>query len=266
MNDRPQRVSAVVLAGGVNEIPLYEGYRPGYKALVEVGGRPCIRYVLDALSASRSVGEICVVGAEDLLAPAVGDRGVIYRPAEDNPLGSFLTGLRAFQSNDQVLVTAADLPLLTGPIVDAFLDGCAAAAPARRETVCISVVRREDFVGPFGRTHKAINHFRDGIYAHGNLALADPRILRNATAMRRMNAMYAARKSELRSALALGASVGLAYVIGVHFLHLLTLRQMAAIASRRFGIRLVPVALSHPEVAVDVDEPEDFAVVSELLA
>jgi CTP:molybdopterin cytidylyltransferase MocA len=222
--------------------------------------------VLDALRASSSVGEICVVGAEEVLAPAVGDRAVTYRPADDNPLGSFLTGLRVFQSSQEVLVTAADLPLLTGPIVDAFIDACGAAPTGRPENLYISVVRREDFIGPFARTHKAINRFRDGVYGHGNLALADPRILRNAAAMERINAMYAARKSELRSALALGLSVGLAYVIGVHFLHLLTLRQMAAIASRRFGIGLVPVTLPHPEVAVDVDEPEDFEVASELLA
>lgn len=31
----PGRLAAMVMAGGVNTIPPYEGYQPGYKALVE---------------------------------------------------------------------------------------------------------------------------------------------------------------------------------------------------------------------------------------
>jgi hypothetical protein len=35
-------VKAVVLAGGINRIPLFEGYTPGYKALMPFRGRPSI--------------------------------------------------------------------------------------------------------------------------------------------------------------------------------------------------------------------------------
>lgn len=266
MDVRPKGVDAVILAGGINRIALYDGYTPGFKGLVEFGGRPSIRYVLDALSGSRYVREVCIVGSREALDSAVGDRRVTYQAPDDNPLGSFLTGLRAFKDSAQVLVTAADLPLLTPAITDAFIEACARTPTRYTANLYLAVVRREQFTGAVTGVRKAINHFRDGVYAHGNVALVDPRILRTATALDRLNAMYAARKSEVRSALALGLSVGLAYVVGVHLLHALTLDRMAAIASRRFGVGIVPVAVPHPEVAIDVDEPGDYQLITTLLA
>lgn len=266
MQIEPTSVDAVILAGGVNRIPLYEGYTPGFKGLVSFHGRPSLRRVLDALEGSRYVRRLCIVGSQDDLHTAAGQTSAFYQPPEDNPLGSFLTGLRTFQDSPQVLVSAADLPLLTPAIVDAFIDACAAAPTTYAANLYLPVVRREAFTGNFAGTRKAINHFRDGIFAHGNLVLVDPKILRTGTALERINAMYAARKSEIRSALALGLGVGLSYVVGVHLLHALTLAQMASIASRRFGIGIVPVVVGFPELALDVDEPSDYQVVHRLLS
>ncbi len=55
MRIEPAGIDVVVLAGGVNKIALYDGYQPGYKALVDFGGRPSIQYVLRALRQSRYV-------------------------------------------------------------------------------------------------------------------------------------------------------------------------------------------------------------------
>lgn len=63
-----------------------------------------------------------------------------------------------------------------------------------------------------------------------------------------------------------GARVGLAFVLGVYVFHLLTIQQMAAIASRRFQIGIVPVPIRHPEVSLDVDEPGDYRLVTEILS
>jgi molybdopterin-guanine dinucleotide biosynthesis protein A len=265
MDVRPKSVDTVVLAGGVNRISLYDGYTPGFKALVDINGRASIRRVLDALEGSRYVGRVCIVGSQEALGAAVGGTPVVYQPPDDNPLGSFLRGLRVFEDSVRVLVTAADLPLLTPAITDAFIEACAAAPTEYAASLYLPVVRKEMFTGLLAGTRKAINHFRDGTYAHGNLALVDPGILRTATALDRMNAMYAARKSEVRSALALGLGVGLSYVVGVHLLHALTLKQMASIASKRFGIGIVPVTVPFPELAIDVDEPADYQVVQHVL-
>src|SRR5689334_11973374 len=60
-------LDAVVLAGSVNKIALFDGAQPGWKALVRMHGRPLISYVLDALHDARTVGRIIVVGASEVL-------------------------------------------------------------------------------------------------------------------------------------------------------------------------------------------------------
>ena len=266
MHVEPHSVAAIVMAGGVNRIPLFDGYQPGYKALVPVNGTPSIRYPLRALRASRYVQDICVVGSRDDLAGAVGDPSVAFTPPGGALLDSIVSGLKAFRDRPLVLATTADLALLSGAIVDAFIEACAAAPTVFKTNLFVSVVRKEDFTGPFARVDKIMGRFRDGTFCHGNLMLVQPTLLDEAVAMERINAMYAGRKGAISSALALGVRVGLSFVIGVYLLHLLTMRQMAAIASRRFQIGIVPVPIPYPEVALDVDERADYQLVSEILA
>jgi hypothetical protein len=105
--------------------------------------------------------------------------------------------------------------------------------------------------------------FRDVTVCHGNLLLVNPSLPHSEAAMSRINAMYAARKNAVKCALAIGWGLGLAYVVGVHFLHLLSLEAMAGKASRRFGFGIVPVLMPYPEVCLDVDEAADYELVRE---
>ncbi len=255
----------MVMAGGVNTISRYDGYAPGFKALVEICGRPAIRYPLAALRASRYIRDIRVVGQREALADAVADPSIPFAPSGDTLLGSIVAGLRAFRDRPVVLGTTADLPLLTGPIVDAFLEACAAIPVEYDANIFVSVVRKQDFAGLLAGVDKIMVRFRDGIFCHGNLLLVQPAVLDNAVAMQRINAIYAGRKGAISSALAFGPRIGLAFVFGVHLFHVLTMPQMAAMASRRFQIGIVPVAIPYPQVSLDVDEHADYRLVVEIL-
>lgn len=262
----PGTVTGMIMAGGLNRIPLYDDYTPGYKALVQIGGRPVIRYPLAALRASRYVGDVHIVGDHHALADAVGDPSIPFAPSGGTLLESITAGLRALRDRPLVLATTADLPLLTGGIIDAFLDACAAVPVEHDTNVFVSVVRREDFTGPFARVDKIMAHFRDGIFCHGNLMLLQPMLLNNQVAMARINAIYSGRKGAISSALAFGARVGLAFVVGVYLFHLVSMRRMTAIASTRFGMGIHAVPIPYPEVSLDVDEPADYRLVGEILA
>ena len=265
MHIEPHSVSAIIMAGGVNRISLYDGYRPGYKALLNINGTASIRYPLNALRQSRYVRDICVVGAREDLVDAVGDPAVAFTPPGGSLLESIVAGLSFYRDRAFVLATTADLALLSGTIVDAFIEACAATPTVFETNLFLSVVRKQDFTGPFGRVDKIMARFRDGTFCHGNVAIVQPALLDDAAAMERINAVYAGRKGALSSALAFGARVALVFVIGVYLLHLLTIRQMAAIASRRFQMGIVPVPVPYPEVALDVDEPADYRLVSVIL-
>jgi molybdopterin-guanine dinucleotide biosynthesis protein A len=264
------RVKALVLAGGINRIPLFEGYTPGYKALVPFHGRPAILYTLDALRAVPQVARVCIAGAEAELRPAL--EGTVhagdacdFAPGGETLRDSIFSGLRHFAGSGRVLVLTADLPLITPGSVADFLTACGRIKVGDASALLLSVVPRHCYTGAYRHFTKPFNRFRDVEVCHGNLWLADPRLLENTRAVARINRVYNARKNPLAEALAVGPRVGLAFIIGVRLLHALTLEQMTHLAGEQFGVEGAAVIVEHPEITIDVDEPDDYRFVMEQL-
>ncbi len=259
------KVPVVILAGGVNRIELYPGYEPGNKALILFHGKPSLQYTLAAVSGSGRAGEIAVVGPEAELKEAVAGHQVTFIEPGEALLENIIRGISHFESEPRVLIATADIPLVTPEIVREFVGTCEAIPTSYQGNLYLSVVPKEAFTGPFAVQGKGYNRFRDTAICHGNLFLADPRFLRNERAMSRINGMYAARKSPIKSAMAVGLGLGLTYVLGVHLFHLVTLSGMARAASKTFHMGFLPVPCPHPEIALDVDEPADYELVSRIL-
>lgn len=253
----------VVLAGGVNRRPLYDGYQPDYKAVLQIGGKPLLVYVLEALKQSR-VSEVGVVGDRERLKPFVGERRV--ESGGESLVESIKAALGFFPDDERVLLCTADLPMLRGEMVDRFLRDCPTGTTGYEDELFLSVVPREHFVGAFATCGKNFNTFRGLALCHGNLALASPGILKNPVAMGRIEALYATRTNPVKNALALGVDLGLAYLVGVHLMPLLSLERFAGLLSRRFNIGMAAVRSPFPEIAVDIDEPGDLEIARRRLA
>lgn len=255
-------IDVVILASGVNHISLYEGYEPGYKALIPFHGKASIRYVLEALDTVASIGRVCVEGPVEALraelADRLADRRIELVPGGESFLDSVVIGLEHFRSSRRVLFVTADLPLLTPDAVTEFLAGAAAADPQGAGKLFVSVVPKDAFTGSFARPTKPFNGYRGMPVCHGNLFAADPRLLDMPNVRRKIDAMYAGRKSAVTTTLALGLDIALVYMLGVEILHLIRLEPMARYVSRRFGFGIVPVVVRRPEITEDVDEAEDY--------
>lgn len=256
----------MVLAGGVNTIALYEGYTPGHKAILDFHGKPSIVYTLDALAKSKVAKEcVGIVGQEKEIKAALGNFQSEFIAEGGTLLESILNALKRYKNEDALLITNADIPLIKSEAVDEFAEKCFQAKSPWRENVFVSVIPKEKFSGKFQCVDKGLSRFRDVEVCHGNLFMANPSVLDNEDAIRRINTVYNARKSPVQSALATGLRVGLSYVLGVHLLHILTMHQMANIASARFGIGFIPIVSSYPEIAVDADEPADYQFICDRL-
>lgn len=249
---------AVVVAGGINRRALYEGYKPGYKALVQIGGRPLIAYVMEALEGA--VDEIGIVGDETALSPVTGRRKFAH-PGK-SLLESLIQALKMFPDDPYVLLVPGDLPMMKKPMVEQFLLLC---QQRPRGDFYLAMVPEERFVPPFDQIRKYMSPFKDGVMCHGNLALVNPDVLQVREAMDRIDPVYQERLSPIRSAMALGPGLGLVYMLGVHFFHRLKMETFARIAGRHFGLKLIPIVCPYPELAIDVDEPADYRVACEVL-
>lgn len=258
-------IDAVVLAGGINRIRLFEGDVPGYKALLPFAGKSSLRYVLEALRGTPEIGRIAVVGPaaelETVTADITGCEVVEGTPTLG---GNIFLGLRHFSHSEAILFATADAPLVTAQAIADFLHACTERAEGGGE-VFLSFVPHRAFTGPFRGHQKANVYFRDIVACHGNLALADPRLTSHTSLLPRIEKVYRARKHTLPTAVAFGWGIAVSYLVGAWFLRQLTLEKMAEIASRRLGVRLVPVLVERPEIAVDFDEPEEYAFVRQRL-
>lgn len=262
-----ENVNTVVLAGGVNRIALFDGDAPSYKALLPLGGKPCIQYVLDALKKVPEAGRVCLVGPEKELRRVI-EEPDRYEYAPDGRTfgGSVFRGLEHFSDSEGILFVTADLPLLTSSPVAGFLALCRRNKGDGRQ-LFFSAVDRRHFAGAYGDAPKRCSRFRDVTVCHGNLALLHPGIFegKGPISRDRLDAIYRNRKKTLQTCWAFGWPFALGYLLGGNLVRLFTLERVLRAASSRFRVELVPVFMDYPEIAVDVDEPADYQFAKHML-
>lgn len=258
------RINAVVLAGGINRIELYPGYRPGYKALLPVNGKPLIGYTLDALNKSPETDRICIVGPEREIRAAIEKNAVYeYEKCEDSLIANVRRGLTHFRQAEVVLVITADVPLVTAASISLFLTACAYLESPYDDSIFWSMVPEQKFSGSYEQVKKGFNRFRDISVCHGNLFLITPSLAQNARFCSRLEHIYEGRKSTIRAALAVGPRAGIGYILGVHLFRLFSISGYAALASSGFGVGIIPVVMDQPGIAVDIDEERDYLFIRE---
>jgi GTP:adenosylcobinamide-phosphate guanylyltransferase len=243
---------AIVLAGGGAEPGLPAGL--ANKALLEVGGRPLLAYVLAALRDAPSVGRIAVVGPAAVLAAAaevvaVPDRGAI--------MDNVVAALQALRSADPVLVVAADIPLLTARGLEDFLAACAKDSADFH----YAIVPQEAIARAFPGARKTFVRVADGTFTGGSVMRVNPAVVDRVH--RFVERVIAARKKPWLLAQVFGWSVVMKFASGR-----LTIAEMEAKVAELLGITARAVILPHGELALDVDvgKPENLEIIGAALA
>lgn len=255
MNGVPQ-IAAVVLAGSSpkENDPLAEQTLGRPKGLLPLAGRPMIAYVVEALAGSRYIQKVIVVGLPPEDRPPL-SVPVTYLPAHGDLFSNAEAGINhAITANpdlDGIVVSSADIPLVTPEIVDRFIEDCLHTD----HDVYYGVVERSVMEGRFPTSRRSYVHLREGDFAGGDMVLVRPGAMRANRDLWRQVAD--ARKSALSQARILG---GIWPV-----LRLLTRRMSLAEAeqraSRALNVRGRAVICKDPEVGMDVDKPFQLDIV-----
>lgn len=249
MDGVPQ-LAAVILAGSSpkENDPLAEHTLGRPKGLLPIAGRPMIAYVVEALAGSRYVRTVIVVG----LAPE--DRPplsvpVIYLPGQGDLFSNAEAGithaLSVYPDLDGIVVSSADIPLITPEIVDRFVEECLQTD----HDIYYSVVERSVMEGRFPTSRRSYVHLREGDFAGGDMILVRPgAVMANRDLWRQV---ADARKSALSQARILG---GLWPVLRL-LARRMSLAEAERRASRALNVRGRAVVCRDPEVGMDVDKP-----------
>jgi GTP:adenosylcobinamide-phosphate guanylyltransferase len=262
MSKSSQPFTAVILAGirpGGDPVAEFAGVP--CKAFAEVGGRPMVLRVLDALDASRQVGLhiLCGPSKESIeqhpeLSARIAEGRLKYMAGQSTPSLSTQHVLQSLKDNGPVLLTTADHALLTTPVVDYF---CSEARKANRDVV-VGLAIYDEVVTAFPETRRTAIKFKDGSYCGCNLfGFLNPQSYKAAQFWRQIEKD---RKKPLKMMRILGWGAVLRYLTGK-----MTLNEALAYLAKQMGIRAGVVKLPFPEAAVDVDTIDDLKFVQSLV-
>jgi len=165
------------------------------KALLDVGGKPMIRHIVDTLASCPRVDTIAVVGPKEPFVEIIGHAGVVIVPQRrslaENGWEGFLHTLPEYRQRPEltcdlvdrycqktVLFLSGDIPLLTPEEIDEFLSGC-----DLERYDYIAGITSEESLAAFGPRRgrpgikMATFHTRDGNFRQNNLHVVRPFVL-----------------------------------------------------------------------------------------
>lgn len=254
-----RRYTAIVMAGSRRGLdPMAAAAGVSHKCLVEAAGQTLLERVLETLAASPWVRHTVLCVEEAFAAPAFVhdyiERGMLTRlHAAGSPAASATRACELFGNDMPLLVVTADHPLLDGAMLDYFCS----RAPAAGD-VAVAVAQASVVLGRFPDSTRTLLRFADGPFCGCNLFALNTAAA--ATVTRFWMTIEAQRKKPWRIVRLLGIWPLANYVAGR-----LPLTRALDVISAKLGVRAAAVSLPFAEAAVDVDKPEDLALVRSIL-
>lgn len=244
-------VDAVVLAGSGNDGPLKECSPVLYEALIPIGPKTMIEYVVEALLRARRIRRVLVVGPVAELSPLLAGERVSIVDSAGGIMENIEVGLNRFSDEKRVLLVTSDVPLLTPEAVDNFLELCGDMSG----DFYYPVIPKQMVEKKFPSTRRTYVTLKEGVFTGGNLFLINPAVYKRC--VENGQKIIALRKSPL----GLCRLLGFLFVIKF-LLRTLTLAEAEKKVSQLLGmIKGVVVVSEYPEVGVDVDKPGDLELV-----
>lgn len=255
-------MNSIVAAGGTVPVedPLYPFTQGKPKALLPLGNRTMLEHVVAALSESRLVENILVAGLRESETTSLDLPSVVgFLPDQGGLIPNLREGILWFRERNRaeetVLICSADIPALSGPIVDAYLNSC-------RPYDCIAyynVVTRETMESRFPHSRRTFVKLKGHEIAGGDLTLVQSRIVDTNEEL--WKAIFDARKHAWQ----LARIVGPMTILKLLFRQL-RLSDIEDLATRLLGAPVRVVNSPYAEVAMDVDKPEQVAALREILS
>jgi molybdopterin-guanine dinucleotide biosynthesis protein A len=239
----------IITAGGRVEPddPLYVYTQDRPKALLDMSGRTMLERVVDALQSAHYVEDIVVVGLGSDMGMHF-QRPVYHLPDHGGMVSNVLAGIRWMEENrpgaERLLACSADIPLLTGAIIDDFIERCRPWDKA----IYYNFVTREVMENRFPGSRRTFVKLKGLEIAGGDVMIGHVTLGHGNREL--WEALTGARKHAWR----------LARVVGLRMLLKFLFRQVSIqdieetigrLVNRPASVILNP----HAEIAMDVDKP-----------
>jgi molybdopterin-guanine dinucleotide biosynthesis protein A len=245
-------MDAVITAGGIPQPgePLYPFTLGQPKAMLDIGGKPMVQWVLDALGGAKRVENVILIGLTEESGVAC-LKPLTYIPNKigmiENILGGINKVLEINPSATRVLLVSSDIPGITSEIVDWEIE----TTLQTEVDLCYNVVKREIMEAHYPSARRTYTRLK-GMQVCGG----DMNVVRTSVAL--MNPeiwekLIASRKNPLKQA----AIIGFDTLI-LAFLGIISLDQALKKATARLHMTGRAVICPYAEIAMDVDKPNQL--------
>ena len=241
-------MDVIIAAGGIPqpEDPMYPYTEGKPKALIDMNGRTMLERVVDALQDSKYVEDIVIVGLGDDMGQTF-KRPVHHVPDQGSLVNNGIGGAKYLMDlkpeATKFITCTADIPLITGEMVDTFVDMC---APHDRGIYYI-MVTKEAMDARFSNSARTYVKLKDLLIAGGDIGIMSRELIEKEDVL---DMIANGRKHAWRLARIAGFKVLIKFLF-----RRLTLPEIEETAERIAGVP-VKVVLDPPvELAMDADKP-----------
>ena len=248
-------MNAVITAGGTPRPgePLYEFTRGRPKAFLEIGGKPMIQYVLDAVSDSKNIAQAVVVGL-DKPYNLTCSKPIQFYPTHGDAFKNLRKGsehlIALGKADDLACAISSDIPGLTGTIIDWIVE----ATQNLTADFFYFVIGRQVMEKRYPASRRSYYWLKDV-----EICGADIHVFRLSLPARReklWDRIIESRKNAFQQA----ALIGFDTLIGF-LLRRWTLAETARRVSKRLNVHGEAILCPYAEAGMDVDKPAQYDII-----
>lgn len=245
-------MDAIVTAGGIPKEgdPLYEYSQGKSKALIDIGGKPMIQWVLDAIGDSTQVDSVVIIGIEESSGVTC-KKPTRFIPNQGDMISNIRAGveetIKINPGAKYILISSSDIPAITSEMVDWTVNSCMET----QDDMYYSVVPREAMEARFPGSKRTYTKLKDIQLSGGDINVVSKDSVISKTGL--WKRLEAARKSPIKTA----GLVGFDTLFLILF-RLVDLDGAVKNASKRLKIKARAIISPYAEVAMDVDKPHQL--------
>jgi len=254
-------MDAIVTAGGIPlpEEPLYPETQGHPKALVDIAGKPMIQWVLDALSESKIVENVVIVGLTEKSSVTC-KKSFHFIPNQGKMIENLRAGaekvLELNPKAEYVLIVSSDIPAISGEMVDWTVN----TAMQTDEDIYYNIIQREVIEKRFPSSKRTYTRLKDMDVCGGDMNVGRiSLILEEDTDL--WEKITNARKSPLKQAGLIGFDT-----LFLLLFRQLTLEKAAANIMKRLKITGRAIVCPYAEIGMDIDKPHQLEIMRADLA
>jgi molybdopterin-guanine dinucleotide biosynthesis protein A len=245
-------MDAVITAGGIPQPDelLYPYTLGKPKALLEIGSKPMVQWVLDALGSAKRVENVILIGLTEESGVKC-TKPLTFIPNKISMIENILAGINKVleinPSATRVLLVSSDIPAITSEMVDWEVE----TTLQTDVDLCYNVVKREVMEARYPGSKRTYTKLKGMQVCGGDMNVVHTSVASMNTEI--WEKLIASRKNPLKQAAIIGFDTLLLALLGV-----ITLDEAVKKATFRLHMTGRAVICPYAEIGMDVDKPNQL--------